>query len=437
MGGADIPRPPARVDRSVATPPATSRPATAAEADATRGRDRTGEGARWGDAPPPTPIWISGRLRVALVAGAVLPLALAVWRVPSILTVALGGVALALILSFPVRWLSRVMPRGAAILTTLLLLLGGIALALAVLIPLLIDQLTDLIAAWPSIRDDLDRALGDVARRLRAWGLLPEAGPSLSDRLRQGLADRGQAIAASLLARLLDLASGALGVAVQLFGILFIATYLLLDVRRVRDAYLGLVPTRYRPDAEALWDAFGASIARYLGGVVFVAAFQGGLTAVALWALGVPYALLLGVWVAITSVIPYLGAWLGAVPAVPLALAESPTTAALTVLLYVVIQQLESNVLTPRVQGRAAHVHPIVVLLTVLWTGQALGLLGSVLAVPALVVVRVLFDFFRVRLRVRPDRSSSRPRRPPRRPAPVAHARALIRSSAPSCSRLR
>jgi predicted PurR-regulated permease PerM len=116
----------------------------------------------------------------------------------------------------------------------------------------------------------------------------------------------------------------------------------------------------------------------------------------------VPYALLLGVWVSLTSVIPTFGAWLGAVPAVLLAITQSATTAILTVLLYVFIQQVESNILTPRVQGQAAHVHPIIVLLTVIWTAQALGLLWSALAVPALVVIRVLFDFFRVRLRVRP-----------------------------------
>ena len=64
------------------------------------------------------------------------------WRVPAILTIVIGAVALALILSFPVSWVSRAMPRGLAILVTLLLLLGIIVLALTVLIPLLIDQLS-------------------------------------------------------------------------------------------------------------------------------------------------------------------------------------------------------------------------------------------------------------------------------------------------------
>lgn len=353
--------------------------------------------------PAATPIWISHRLQIALIIGAFLLLLLAVWLVPGILTIVLGGVGLALILSHPVGWLCRLMPRGLAILVALLLLLGGIALALAVLIPLLIDQLTELIAAWPGIQGTLVRLLDEATEGLRTRGLLPEEGASLSDRIRADLSVQAQTIATRVLGGLLDVASGAAGVAVQVFAILFIAIYLLVDVRKVRDAFISLPPERYRVDAAALWDAFGVSMSRYLSGVVFVAAFQGALSAVALWALGVPYPLLIGVWVALTSVIPTFGAWLGAIPAVLLAITQSPTTAVLTVVLYVIIQQVESNVLTPRVQGQAAQVHPIVVLVTVIWTAQALGLLWSALAVPALVVIRVLFDFFRRRLRVRPE----------------------------------
>jgi predicted PurR-regulated permease PerM len=300
------------------------------------------------------------------------------------------------------------MPRGLAILVALLLLLGGIALALAVLIPLLIEQLTELITTWPNLQATLVQLLDEATQGLRTRGLLPEEGASLTDRVRADLSVQGQTIATGVLGGLLDVASGAAGFAVQVFAILFIAIYLLVDVRKVRDAFIGLPPERYRADAAALWHAFGASMARYLSGLVVVVAFQGVLSSVGLWALGVPYALLLGVWVALTSVIPTFGAWIGAVPAVLVALTQSPTTALLTVLLYVIIQQVESNFLTPRVQGQAAHVHPIIVLLTVIWTAQALGLLWSALAVPALVVIRVLIDFFRARLRVWPEQQRAR-----------------------------
>ena len=82
---------------------------------------------------------------------------------------------------------------------------------------------------------------------------------------------------------------------------------------------------------------------------------------------------------------------------------ESPTTAVLTLVAYVLIQQLEGNLLTPRFQGHALHVHPIVVLLAVIGGGQIGGLAGVIFAVPTLAVLRVLFDFFRIRIRTKRD----------------------------------
>ena len=89
-----------------------------------------------------------------------------------------------------------------------------------------------------------------------------------------------------------------------------------------------------RPDASTLWGAFGYSLSKYLGGLAFVVAIQGAISAVGLFLLGVPYALVLGAFVSVTAVIPYLGAWLSAIPAVIVALTVSPTTALLTALLF-------------------------------------------------------------------------------------------------------
>jgi predicted PurR-regulated permease PerM len=130
-----------------------------------------------------------------------------------------------------------------------------------------------------------------------------------------------------------------------------------------------------------------------------VIAIQGALSASALYILGVPYALLLGVWVSISAIIPYLGAWLGAIPAVILAFFESPLTALLTAGVFLLIQQLEGNILTPRIQGQSLRVPSILVFLAVIAGGEIAGLLGVIFAVPTLAVARVLFDFFRVRLR--------------------------------------
>src|SRR3954464_3951502 len=109
---------------------------------------------------------------------------------------------------------------------------------------------------------------------------------------------------------------------------------LLSNVRWFKATSLPAVPSRYRHDALDFWDALGRALSRYLGGLALVLVIQGILSATALFLIGVPYPLALGAWVSITAVIPYLGAWLGAIPALLVAFSISPGTAALTAILF-------------------------------------------------------------------------------------------------------
>ncbi len=165
-----------------------------------------------------------------------------------------------------------------------------------------------------------------------------------------------------------------MGFAVNLIGALFVSVYLLLDVRRIKAAYLRALPHRYRWDGRELWNAEGTSLSKYLGGLALVIVIQGSLTTLGLFIFGVPYAIVLGAWVSLTAIIPYLGAFLGAIPGVIIAFSfGSTTTGVLVALLYLGIQQLEGNVLTPRIQGQALRVHPIIVLLAIVIGGELGG----------------------------------------------------------------
>jgi predicted PurR-regulated permease PerM len=352
----------------------------------------------------PTPIFVSPRVAVVLSVVGAAALAYVLYAAPSILVVALGGTALAVVLSFPVRALSHVMPRGPAILLTFLGLLGMVGLALGYLVPLLVQQMSRLIVRTPDIANSANRLLIDAIAFLDRRELLPGSDPEAFGReLVTDLFNRAQSLTENLLRDLIVFIPQVFNFGIILFAVLFVAAYLLVDVRKVKAAYLKAAPKRYRQDARDLWDAFGYSLSRYLGGLLFVAAVQGVLAGVALWILDVPFALLLGVWISITAIIPYLGAFLGAIPAVVLAFFQSPTTGVLAVVAYILIQQLEGNYLTPRIQGQVLHVHPILVLLAVIGGGQLAGLAGVIFAVPTLAVLRVFFDFFRARIRTSPD----------------------------------
>ena len=347
----------------------------------------------------PTPIRISRRTRMALLLAVLVALAYVVYRVPDVLTMTGGGIALALILSFPVGFLSRFMPRGLAILLSFLLVVGLIVLAAIYLVPLVVEQLASLVSAVPEIANTVGQYLQNALDFLQNRGLLPSDPQQIISRIRDDAANAAQTVAGSVLSGAFGFVYSTFGFVVTLFGIIFIGAYLLVDVRRVEATFLRAVPHDYRHDAKTLWEAFGYSLSKYLGGLALVLAIQGAISAVGLFLLGVPYALVLGAVVSVMAVIPYLGAWISGTLAVIVALTVSPTTALLTAFLFLGIQQLEGNLLTPKIQGDTLHVHPILIFLAVIIGGGLGGIPGVIVAVPTSAVLRVLFDFFRVRLK--------------------------------------
>jgi predicted PurR-regulated permease PerM len=348
--------------------------------------------------PRPTPIRISKRTRTVLVVLCGLALILLMWFAPTIPVVLLGGFAMAMALSFPVRWLSHLMPRRLAILATFLGLVSLGALALLFLVPILIAQLASLVKAAPDIAREANSTVRALLEPISQLGLLPGTPDQFMSTLGEDVVNLAQGLARQTLGGLVRFVSGAIGVALSLFGVLFVAVYLLANERKLKATFLVSSPKRYRRDAHQLWDAFAFSFSRYLSGLGLDMLIQGAISAVGLSILGVPYALLLGTWVSATAIIPWLGAWLGAIPAVIVAFTVSPTTALLTALFYLVVQQLEGNVLQPRIQGSALHMPSILIFLAVIAGGEIAGLLGVIFAVPALAALKVLFDFFRARL---------------------------------------
>ena len=346
----------------------------------------------------PTRIRISRRTWNAILVLGLAAVVWLMWAAPTVPVVLLGGFALAMALSFPVRWFSRLMPRGLAILFTFVILVGIGALTLLFLVPILIDQLASLISAAPDVARQARKVPSSILEPLTRLGLLHGTPDQLMSRLGQDLVNLAQNLAQQVLGGLVRFVSVTFGIALTLFGVIFVAVYLLANVRKLKAAYLRAAPKRYRPDARELWAAFAYSLTRYLSGLGLDMFAQGALSAVGLFLLGVPYALLLATWVALTAVIPYLGAWLGAIPGVVVALTISPTKALLTALLFLAIQQLDGNVLQPAIQGRILNLPSILVFLAVIAGGEIAGLLGVVFAVPILAMLKVLFDFFRVRV---------------------------------------
>jgi predicted PurR-regulated permease PerM len=347
----------------------------------------------------PTPIRISTISWRLILLGLTALLLLILWAVPIVPAVALAGFAVALVLSFPVHLLARYVPRGLAILFSFLILLAVLLLVAYILLPLIVSQAGALVAALPNLVQNLEQYLVAALRALDARDLLPDTPEAVAARLIADLRDSLGVIANNMLGHTVGLIFGTFSWALTLFAVIFIAASLLANVRSFKAAYLASVPRHYRHDALEFWDALGHALLRYLGGLGLVLAIEGVISAVGLFLIGVSYPLALGAWVSITAVIPYLGAWLGAIPALLVAFSISSSAAVLTGLLFLAIQQLEGNILTPRIQAQTIKVPSVLVFLGVLAGGSLAGITGVLLAVPTLATIRVIFDFFRVRLR--------------------------------------
>lgn len=373
----------------------------------------------------PTPIPISPRTRNLMLGGALLVLALVCWWVPTAPQLALSGAALALVLSFPVRLLARVLPRGLAIALVILLLVAGMSVAVLVLVPLVLAQLTSLVQAVPSFASFADDQLRQIVDLLAERGMLEDSPEQAIQQVQQEVLAQAQSIGQEVLGRLLGAFTGLFGLLLTLFGVAFVAVYLLTDSKRFKDGFVRTLPAVYHDDANELWANAGESLSRYLGGLLISLSFQGIASTAILFALGVPYSLLLGIWTAIGAVVPYVGSYIGAVPAIIAALFVSPLAAILTGVGYFTINQIDGNVITPRVQGQAIRVHPLLIFMAVIVGGQLAGLWGALLAVPTLAVLRVVYDFLDERLVV--EHGLSRPPVAPRSlPAPEPEPQPVI-----------
>ena len=354
-----------------------------------------------------TPIWISARTRQLLVAAAFATLLLLFWRASTVVTVFIGGSALALLLSFPTRALSRVLPRSGAIATSILLSITLVVVALTVAVPIAVNQLRSLVVATPGIARQLQERVPPVLDSLAGRGLVPQSPESALGDIPQRLLAAVQEFVARLLGGLGSFFAGVAGVIAALVGMLFVAVYLLADSRRIQATVLRAAPHGYRRDVRALWNAFSQTLSRYIGGLALTTTLEGVLAGIAFHFIGLPYAFLLGGWVSVTAFIPYVGAWIGYAPSLLLALSISSTRAGVALVASLVINAFVGNVISPRVQGQAVRVHPLLIFLAATAGGELFGVPGVVLAVPTVAMLRVLFDFFRARLRVRDDGAAS------------------------------
>jgi len=216
---------------------------------------------------------------------------------------------------------------------------------------------------------------------------IKDAGVTAVEALRSGL---GQGF---------SLAAASAGLILGFFSLPLVVFFLLKDWVKLRDGFFTVMPSWASDHARNVTDILQRVLGRYIRGQILLSIFIGILVFIMLSIMKIEFAPALAVWAALMEFIPVLGPWLTIIAGVVIALATEPQKAIWLVLGYIVIQQLESNLLVPRIQGSVMKMNPIFIIMFSLLGAYLAGLLGFMVAVPVAATIIALLKYFRQSVR--------------------------------------
>ncbi|MGE5390708.1 MAG: AI-2E family transporter [Deltaproteobacteria bacterium] len=304
------------------------------------------------------------------------------YLVREVLLTFLLGAILAYLLFRPVRWIEKHgVKRVWAILLLYLFFAGLLGLALMLAIPAMVRELTSLAHLYPQYADQVR----EMTARIDHINMPAK----LSAVLNQNLARVEKGIYIGI--------SNFLGGLYVFFGkilaLIFspiLAFYMMNDWEKIRDVFLNMWTPSARREVSSMFSEIDVVLIEFIKGHLMIAALVGFTVGLAAFLLGVRFPLLIGIVTALADLVPYFGPFLGAIPAVAIGLSESMRLGLYMAAAILIIQQVESNVITPRIMGSKLGLHPLTIVFALLAGGKLLGIWGMLFAVPLLASLKVV-----------------------------------------------
>jgi predicted PurR-regulated permease PerM len=267
---------------------------------------------------------------------------------------------------------------------TYLLGMAVLAIALGLLIPALVDQ-------GQEFAEDLPQTIDEVS--------------AFADRVTEGIEDRfgssinigervGEAIGGTV-----GSVGGFLQGAVQTMTLVLIGLiagfYLLVDLPRLRSAALRLVPPKRRDEAKQIASSVGTAMGGFFRGQLLVALIVGVMSSIGLRIIGLPYWLVVGFIAGAFNLVPLIGPFVGAVPAIIIAAAlKPPITIVWVAVVLIVVQQIDNHFISPNVMRLTVRLHPATVMIALIAGATLAGFWGMLLAVPVVASIKVVAAHF-------------------------------------------
>jgi predicted PurR-regulated permease PerM len=304
------------------------------------------------------------------------------------------GALLAFLINPLVDRLSAYLPRALAIVLIFMALVVGLVGLASVFVPVLTTEIAQLQQQTPNILSQAQSAVeGMQGQPIVLFGFridLTRQASNLDQRAGELLLGQfGNALTIGLVA---------LNLLLQVVLTLIVAFLVSFDAHRISSFARELVPGDYREDFDAIWPKVKAMLFSYLQGQLTVAVIIGVAVGIALQIEGMHFAVALGVLAGITTLVPFIGPWIGAVPIELVALSLGPREAIVVGLTYLVITNVVLQFLFPRIVGAAVKLPALLVIVAFIAGFSMAGILGMFIAIPVAATIAILFDHVYLRV---------------------------------------
>jgi len=278
--------------------------------------------------------------------------------------------------------------RGLAIALTYLAFFGLLTAILLTIGPIIADEFRSFLADLPKYVASLRTQTAYVTRALERVGLtrLLPIDPN-------SLVSQATSIATSQVQNVFSLIPSLVSLITDMFLVFIVSLYMLIFLPLIDRSMRSALPSELSSVYDRFLVSMKTALSKYLLGQLAFMATIGVASGIGVWIVGLPFPALLGFWAGLTEIIPVLGPVLGAIPSIIVALTIKPILALYVVIVFIVIQQLENNVLAPFILGGTVGLNPLLIMFGIIAGGEIAGIVGIFLAVPVLVVVSNIIRF--------------------------------------------
>ena len=328
----------------------------------------------------------------------------------SILSPFFIGIIIAWLLDPIVTWLQKNgFKRAIATVMVFLSFISLVVLFFVLLIPSFADQINEFIGSAPSVLNNIKNfgenlfdKLNNIydydftnIKKLEIYGTSTANNfTNIKEQLYGGLSNIVSGLTVTLPNKVISIASSIVSGGLNIIFGLFIAFYMLFDFNNVRKHLFNLLPKSIHADAITLTDRLNKTLKSYVQGTLLIMFLLFIFQSITLAIAGLSSPMLFGMFCAVTNVIPYIGPYIGGIPAVIVGFTISPATGIFTLLAVVIAQFLESYFLNPIVMSKTMKLHPVTIMIGLLIFGHFFGILGMVLATPIISCIKIIFNFF-------------------------------------------